>query len=221
MKSQTIIQLIIADDHEIYRDGLSQALTENKRYQVMDTCINGEHLMSAVRIYQPDIVLTDLKMPVIDGVAAIEKITELFPAIRCLALSNFDNEYQIIKAMNAGAMGYIQKSSPKAEIFEAIELVYKGEEYYCKSTSKKLMRLALHNIHPKNKEKQGLFNDLEKQIIKLICEDNNNQEIADLIHLSRRTVENIRGRIYEKMNVSTPAGLALYAVRNSLYYVPE
>lgn len=221
MTTKSTIHIIIADDHPIYRDGLARTLAEVDYFKVLACCINGEQLIGAVRVHNPDVVLTDLKMPVKTGVQAIEQITELFPAVRCLALSNFDNEYQIIKAMNAGAMGYIQKTSPNAEIFEAIEQVYRGEEYYCKSTSKKLMRLALHNIHPRNKEKQGLFTDHEKEIIRLICEDNNNQEVADILHLSKRTVENIRGRIYEKMNVSTPAGLALYAVRNSLYYLPE
>src|SRR5437879_637298 len=131
MKQANRINIIIADDHEIYRDGLADAINENQRYKVVDSCLNGEQLVNSVRIYQPDIVLTDLKMPVMTGGEAIAKITDQFPAVRSLVLSNFDNEYQIIKAMNAGAMGYIQKSSPKAEIFEAIELVYKGEEYYC------------------------------------------------------------------------------------------
>jgi DNA-binding NarL/FixJ family response regulator len=154
MISQSPIRIIIADDHQIYRDGLIKTLSEIAHFQVIDSCINGEQLINAVRIHQPDIVLTDLKMPVKTGVEAIAAITDHYPAVRCLALSNFDSEYQIIKAMNAGAMGYIQKTSDNAEIFDAIEQVYKGDEYYCKSTSKKLMRLALKNLTfiPKTKK---------------------------------------------------------------------
>ncbi len=215
------IKLIIADDHEIYRDGLQLALESNERYQVMDSCKDGEHLIRSVSAFQPDIVLTDLQMPLMNGVQAIEIIARDYPNVMCMALSNFDSEYMIIEAMNAGAVGYIQKTSRKAELFEAIEQVNRGEEFYCRSTSAQLMHLAMKNIHPRNKEKQGLFSDEEKEIIKLICEDMGVQAIADKLFMGYRKVENARGRIFEKMNVTTVAGIAVYAVRHGIYFVDK
>lgn len=216
-----IITVTIADDHDIYRDGICSQFDNQKRYQLLDKCRDGDALVRAVRKRQPDVVLTDLKMPNLSGVEAIEKIVKEFPHILCVALSNFDSEYLIIDAMNAGAVGYMQKGSPRSELFKAIEQVYSGEEYYCSTTSARLMKLGLHNIHPKNKAKLRLFSDMEKDIIKLICEDKIVQEIADILCISYRTVENARSRIFDKMNVSTVAGIAIYAVRHGLYFPGE
>ncbi len=221
MKSNTPIKIVIAEDHEIYRVGLGTALNDNHEFEIAAICKDGEELLRAVQAHQPDIVLTDLKMPKIKGEEAIRIITEKHPAIRCLVLSNFDNEFQIIEALNAGAAGYILKSSPMSELSVAMHQVYKGGEYYCKTTTKKLMRLGIKKLVPRHNAKIGLFTDIEKNIIHHICEDKTCEEIGLLLHMSKRTVENHRGKIYGKMQVTTVAGIAIYAVRHSLYFVAD
>ena len=219
MKKKSPIKIIIADDHEIYRDGLVTAFQNNDRYEIIATSQDGDHLLRTLNTHKPDIILTDLRMPVLSGVEAIRIIHKEYPAIRCLALSTFDNEFMIVEALEAGALGYITKSMPKKELFEAIESVYRNIPYFCQSTSHKLARIIAGSFfNPYSKEKKGLFSELEKQVIRLICEDKSCQEMADSLFLSTRTVENHRARIFKKMNVKTTAGVAIYAVKHSLYF---
>ena len=219
MRKNIPIKIIIADDHEIYRDGLQSLFESNTKYEVIAQCHDGEHLLRAVNTHIPDIVLTDLKMPILSGVEAIRILHKEHPEIRCLALSTFDNEFMIVDALEAGAIGYITKSMPKKELFEAIDSVYRNIPYYCKSTSHKLARMIAGSyFNPYSKEKKGLYSDLEKQVIRLICEDKSCQEMAEALFMSYRTVENHRAKIFKKMNVKTTAGVAIYAVKHSLYF---
>ena len=222
MKKRQPITIILADDHEIYRDGLVNLLESNESYEVIAACQDGEQLLRSVANRNPDIILTDLKMPIQSGVEAIRSIHAKYPQIRCLALSTFDNEYMIVEALHAGALGYITKSMPKKELFEAIESVYRNIPYYCRSTTHKLARMTGRSyFNPYSKEKNGLFTDIEKEVIRLICEDKSCQEIADTLFLSYRSVENHRSRLFQKMNVKTTGGIAIYAVIHSLYFPQE
>ena len=222
MKKKIPISLIIADDHEIYRDGLVSAFDNQPDYQLVAVCTNGEHLVRATALNHPDVVLTDLKMPVMSGVEAITSIHEKYPVVRILALSNFDNEYMIVEALEAGAMGYITKSMPKKDLYEAIESVYNNIPYYCKSTTNKLTRMIANSyFNPYSKLKKGLFSEVEKQIIRLICEDKSCQEIGAILFMSTRTVENHRSKIFNKMQVKTTAGVAIFAVKHALYFMNE
>ncbi len=223
MKKKQPITIILADDHEIYREGLVSVLESQKgNYEILAICQDGEHLMRALAGKIPDIVLTDLKMPVFSGVEAIRAIHIKYPGIRCLALSTFDNEYMIVDALEAGAIGYITKSMPRKELFDAIDSVYRNIPYYCRTTSAKLARMIGRSyFNPYSKEKNGYFSEMEKEVIRLICEDKSCQEMADTLFMSYRSVENHRSRIFQKMNVKTTAGVAIYAVLHSLYFPQE
>ena len=222
MKKKQPITIILADDHEIYRDGLVNLLESHESYEVIAACQDGEQLLRSVANRTPDIILTDLKMPIQSGVEAIRSIHVKYPEIRCLALSTFDNEYMIVDALDAGALGYITKSMPKNELFDALESVYRNIPYYCRSTSRKLARMIGRSyFNPYSKEKNGLFTEIEKEVIRLICEDKSCQEIADTLFVSYRSVENHRSRLFQKMNVKTTGGIAIYAVIHSLYFPQE
>lgn len=222
MKSHTPIKIIIADDHEIFRDGLAFTIQDNPKYEILASCVDGNQLIAITNQLKPDIVLTDLKMPILSGVDAIRKIHKAHPEISCLALSTFDNEYMIVEALEAGAMGYITKNMPKKQLFEAIESVHRSIPYYCRTTSQKLARMIGSSFfNPYAQDRKGLFNDAEKAIIRLICEDKTCKEIADELVMSTRTVENHRSKIFRKMNVQTTAGVAIYAVKHALYFYEE
>ena len=222
MKSHTPIKIIIADDHEIFRDGLAFTIQDSPKCEILASCVDGNQLVALTNQLKPDIVLTDLKMPVLSGVDAIRNIHKAHPEISCLALSTFDNEYMIVEALEAGAMGYITKNMPKKQLFEAIESVHRSIPYYCRTTSQKLARMIGSSFfNPYAQDKKGLFNDAEKAIIKLICEDKTCKEIADELVMSTRTVENHRSKIFRKMNVQTTAGVAIYAVKHALYFYEE
>lgn len=222
MKSHPRIKIIIADDHEIFREGLACTIQDNPNCKILASCVDGSQLVNAAKKLLPDIVLTDLKMPILSGVDAIRRIHKSNPEIACLALSTFDNEFMIVEALEAGAMGYITKNMPKKELFEAIDSVNRGIPYYCRTTSQKLSRMIGSSFfNPYSQDKKGLFNDIEKTIIRLICEDKNCKEISDILVMSLRTVENHRSRIFKKMDVQTTAGVAIYAVKHALYFYKE
>lgn len=222
MKNATQIAVIIADDHDIYRDGLFMLLTKDPLIRVIGDATNGKQLLRLYKESNPDIVLTDLRMPELDGVSAIREMVQLKPDAKIIALSTFDSDTMVTDALEAGAMGYIVKNAERGEITEAIRMVYAGNPYYCKTTSSRLIRLiARSNFNPYNHSSPKLFSDKEREIIKLICEEKTSKEIGDMLFMSPRTVEGHRTKILEKMNVKTTAGIAIFALKNGLYHLED
>lgn len=211
------VKVIIADDHDIYRDGLCMLLSRDSNIEVISEANNGDSLIEMCRSLTPDIVLTDLRMPIKDGIEAIKEISNTNPKIPCIALSTFDSDQLIVNALEAGASGYIIKNSQKGEIIEAIKTVMSGQPYYCQSSSQRLVKL-IKNSHynPYTNKSINNFSNKELAIIELICKEKNSKEIGEALFMSSRTVEGIRAKILEKMSVKTPAGIAIYAIKNNL-----
>ena len=211
------IQLAIADDHEVYRDGLKALLESSKEFEIVAEASTGIHLVSLCEENVPDVVLTDIMMPVMDGIKATLFLAEHLPSVRVIALSMFNQDHLILDMLNAGASGYLIKNAHKDEIIEAIHSVYKNKPYYCSSTSYKLARLIGNSqFGPKAKQKI-FFSEKEMEIIKLICEEKTSKEIGDKLNMSARTAEEYRYRIREKMEVKGTAGIVLYAIKNDLF----
>jgi DNA-binding NarL/FixJ family response regulator len=222
MKISAQIKILLADDHEIYRDGLVAALGNCKKYVLAGVCSNGEQLLQHVHLYQPDVVITDLKMPVLGGIEAIQRIHNDAPSVRILVLSNFDSEYLIVDALRAGAVGYLTKSMPKKDLFEAIDSVYQNVPYYCKTTSAKLAKMLHNNKYSSATPKSlQMFTDFELQVIRQICEGKSCQESGELLFLSARTIEGYRSKIFKKMGVKTIAEVAIYAVKHNLFLIED
>jgi len=214
------IQIIIADDHEVYRDGLKSLLEKAPGLQVIGEAANGQELLYLCRQNLPDVILTDIMMPVMDGIAATQKLSSEFPTVRIIALSMFNQDNLILDMLHAGAMGYLIKNAHKSEILEAVQSVYRSIPYYCKSTSMKLARLigaSQYGHKPANKPE---FTAKEIEIIRMICEEKTSKEIGDHLHLSMRTVEEYRQRLKDKMEVKGTTGIVIYAIKNELYKMP-
>ena len=211
------IKIIIADDHEMYRDGFRLMLTKQKDIQLVAEAENGRELLELVALHKPDVVVTDIKMPLMDGIEAANKITAQFPDTGVIGLSMFDEDDLIIDMLEAGAKGYLLKNSGKEQIAEAIKTVYNGDVYYCKSTSKKLTgMIAKSKFNPYTKKPKVEFSDREKEIIELICKEMSNKEIAEKLFLSIRTVEGHRLNILDKMEVKNSVGVVIYAMKTGL-----
>jgi len=222
MRTTTLISIIIADDHEIYLDGLAGFFNGQKQFRLLAQCRDGDQLVRAVQHHKPDVVVTDLNMPIVSGTEAIRRIQSSNPEVRVLALTIFDHEMMIVDALEAGARGYITKDSSKKQLFEAIETVYQNHPYYCRNTTAKLVRLISNSyFNPYDKEKKTLFTETEKKIIQLICEDKSVKEMSQALFLAERTVEKYRATVFNKMNVKTVAGVAIYAIKHRLYFVKE
>jgi DNA-binding NarL/FixJ family response regulator len=214
------IRLIIADDHEVYRDGLKTLLEKAKDHslQVIAEAANGKELISLTEQFMPDLVLTDIMMPIIDGIEATAYITKNFPSVKVIALSMFNQDNLILDMLNSGAKGYLIKNAHKDEIIEAIESVYKNTPYYCRSTSLKLAKLIAGSQFGGTVIKsRTAFSEKEMAIVKMICEEKTSKEIGDTLFLSTRTVDEYRIKIREKMEVKSTAGMVIYAIRNDLF----
>jgi len=216
-----IIRVCIADDHDLYRDGLHLLLNKDREIEVTGEAANGRELIELALRSRPDVILTDLIMPGVDGVTAIRELREK-GFDRIIALSTFDSERLIVEALEAGAQGYVIKNAQKGEIMEAIRKVNKYQPYYCSSTSIRLARhIGRSTFNPYNRDNKVRFDDREKEIIRLICEERSNEDIGKTIYMSKRTVEGIRARILKKMNVRTPAGVAIYAIKHNIYVLDD
>jgi DNA-binding NarL/FixJ family response regulator len=162
-------------------------------------------------------VLTDIKMPRLDGISAAKAILERYPGTKIIALSMFEEEDLIVEMLEAGARGYLLKNADKREILEAIITVHGGNIFYCKHTTAHLASLIVKSKFDAQKKPAGpLFTDREREIIRLICRQHTAQEIGDLLFLSKRTVEGYRTRILEKMDVKNTAGVVIFALKHSI-----
>lgn len=217
MHTPADIKLLMADDHEIFRDGFRLMLTKFPEIRLVGEASNGRELVELTGTLQPDVIITDIKMPVMDGIEATKKIVEQYPDIGVIGLSMYDEDELIIEMLEAGAKGYLIKNAGKEQITEAIRTVYNNEPYYCKTTSYKLTTMiAKSRFNPYKKTIKAEFSDREKEIISLICSELTNKEIGDQLYLSVRTVEGHRLKIMEKMNVKNTVGLVVYAIKNGI-----
>ena len=211
------IRLVIADDHEIFRDGLSLMLSKQTDMQLAGQASNGRELISVVNDVKPDVVITDVKMPIMDGIEATRSLLTQNPDLRIIALSMFDEENLIVDMLEAGAKGYLLKNADKSEILEAIHSVYDDKPYYCHHTTSKLASMiSKSKFNPYKRKEPQAFTDREIEIIRYICQQLTAQQIADKVFLSKRTVEGHRTRILEKMNVRNTAGVVIYALKYRL-----
>jgi len=215
---QETIKVVIADDHEIFRDGFKLILGKIENCLLIGEASNGRELLELVSIRNPTLVITDIKMPAMDGIEATRKIREKWPTMGIIALSMFNENELIMEMLEAGANGYLLKNADKAEIMEAISAVASGDPYYCRSTNNKLAKLIANSrFHPFHRKKAVEYSDKEIEIIILICQELTNKEIADKLFLSIRTVEGHRLRILDKMGAKNSVGLVIYAIQNNIF----
>jgi DNA-binding NarL/FixJ family response regulator len=221
VKSINPIKIVLADDHEIFRDGFKAMLKKQPSVELAGEASDGEELVELTRRVQPDVVVTDIKMPKMDGLQAVKIISKEFPNMGIIALSMIDEENLIVDMMEAGARGYLLKNAHKNEIVEAIKAVSNGNIYYCDGVSAKLTRMiAKSDKIPFNKKSsRPELSQKEIDVIHLVCEEMTNKEIADRLNLSIRTIEGYRDRIQEKIGARNSAGIVVYAIRNKIYTI--
>lgn len=216
------ISILIADDHAFYLDGLKGFFTDNDIYEIIGEAYNGEELVRKFKLLNPHIILTDLRMPILDGTAAIREIVKINPDAKCIVLTNYDNDLSIIDALEAGAKGYITKNMPRKELYNALDQVCRGYPYYCLTTNTKMVRLlSKSQFNPYLKEIKIHFSGTQRKMISLICIEKTNKEISSDLGLSIRTVENNRFKIYQKMGVKTSAGVVIYAIKHGMHFIED
>ncbi|MCC6288805.1 MAG: response regulator transcription factor [Chitinophagaceae bacterium] len=208
------IKVVIADDHVLFRAGVKTALSSKKDVRLIGEADNGQQLIHLLKHLQPDVVLLDIQMPVMDGITTLPEIKKAYPNIRIIMLTMHNDHSMISKLMELGANAYLTKNSDSEVIYEAIKTCYINEYYFNDLTNKALLdglRTKRNNDNFVNTEVK--LTDKEKHILRLICEEKSTKEIADMVDLSPRTVEAIRDKLKSKTGAKSMAGLVMYAIK--------
>lgn len=216
----TPIKLAIADDHKIFRNGLKATLEDCPEFNLLIEASNGKELIGQLATHTPDVILMDIKMPEMDGMQTTTHISQQFKGIKILALSMHNEDKYIVDMMKAGASGYLLKNAEPEEIIEAILTVHNKGFYFNERLSVTLIKQLVGPNYSENAAQQQVdLNEREIEVLKLVCQEYSNQEIADKIFLSVRTVEGYRARLFEKTCSKNLVGLVIFAIKKGIISV--
>lgn len=215
--SGTSLKVIIADDHVLFRAGVKTALGLKKDIRIIGEADNGQQLLHLLKHLEPDVILLDIQMPIMDGITALPEIKKLYPEIRIIMLTMHNDHSMISRLMELGANAYLTKNSDSEIIYEAIRTCYFNEYYFNDLTNKALLDgLRTKRNADSFSPSEVKLSDKEKHILKLMCDEKSTKEIADMVDLSPRTVEAIRDKLKSKTGVKSMAGLVMYAVKSGI-----
>ncbi len=207
-----IIRLVIADDHEIFRKGLRIILNEMDEVKVIGEAQNGNELFEILKNHEADLVLMDIRMPVMDGIEATKRIVEKYPKIKVIALTMFEEISYFNQMIEAGAEGFLLKKTNKDELQRAINLVMQGENYF----SEEFISNVNRTQRPPSRLAAIELTDREQEVLELICKGMSNTEISKYLGVSARTVDGHRAHLLEKTGAKNSPHLVMFAIKNGL-----
>ena len=211
-----MIKIIIADDHQLFIDGIKSILKSIRNMEIIGEVNNGNLLLELLEQQQCDVILMDINMPEMNGIDATKLIKSKFPEIRILMLTMYSSRDYIEKLLRVGADGYILKNTGKEELQEAIETVYKGESFFSKEVTERIME----GLQKKKTAEKNAYvveiTEREIDVLKLIVQEFTTTEIAEKLFISTHTVETHRKNLISKLNVRNIAGLVKYAMQHGL-----
>ena len=213
------IRVLIADDHAVLRAGLNRLLNAEPDVEVIGEAGDGEEAISKTAELAPDVLLLDITMPRVGGIDVIRMIKAKNLPVAILVLTMHEDEEYLRESLKAGALGYIPKKAAEAELISAIRAVHRGEIYLYPSMVKPLVEKAIYGNTIHNEltfDSYELLSRREKEVLRLIAQGYTNQEIAERIFLSIKTVETYKARMMEKLSVTSRAELVRYALQRGL-----
>jgi DNA-binding NarL/FixJ family response regulator len=209
-----MIKVVIADDHQLIIDGIKSLLVNESTIQIVGEAKNGEELLRNGLLMNPDLILMDLGMPVLDGIEASRRIKKDHPSIKILVLTTYADQKSIKEMLRIGVDGYLLKDAGKDQFIEAIHTIMNEKPYF----DPRVTAVVMNSLQPQKKQSSTLtpLTTREKEIVRLIAEGKSTHEIAAAIHLSLLTVETHRKNIYTKLGVNKIASLVRYAISEGL-----
>lgn len=211
------IKVIIVEDHAIFREGLKKVLNEIRDVEVIGEAENGQAFLELLKKLSPDIVIMDIKMPVMDGLEATDHALELVPGLKIIILSMFGEEEYLYSLVLKGICGFVLKTINPKDLDQAIHMVHCGQQYFSPELNgilaKKLRQYSSNNL--------PAFTVKENEVLHLICKGFSTEEMADNLNISKRTVEGFRAKLLQKTNLNSTLNLVLYAIRNKLVTLEE
>ncbi|BAU50043.1 LuxR family transcriptional regulator [Sulfurifustis variabilis] len=210
------LRIMLAEDHTILRDGLRALLMLDAGIEVVGEVDNGLSALRSIGSLRPDLVLMDLSMPKMDGLAAIREIKRRHPEVKILALTVHKTEEYIRAALNAGADGYVLKDASKAELMAAIRATSAGRLYLTPAVSETIVHRYLNGSAVQVQSRSEVLSVREREVLKLIAEGYRNKEIATFLCVSAKTVEKHRANLMRKLDLHNVSALTTFAIENGL-----
>lgn len=207
--------IIIVDDHLIFRQGLKSLIATENIANVIGEASNGLEFIKLLTYLKPDIVLMDIDMPHMNGMEATQKALELYPDLKIIAFTMFSDEEYYYKMIDMGVKGFILKSSGINELEKAIEDILLGESYF----SNELLRKIITNLGRNNVKRNtevGRLTPREMEVLRYICKGDNNEEIAQKLYISAKTIKSHRANLLEKTNCKNTPALILFSIKHKL-----
>jgi DNA-binding NarL/FixJ family response regulator len=209
------IRIILADDHEILRHGLSRSFEQESDIKVIGQASDGHSAVDMVRELQPDVVIMDIGMPDLNGVEATRKIVKNYPQVKVIGLSMHSSDKYVREMFKAGASGYLLKNCPFEELTEAVRTVAGGKTYISSSIGDIIVK-EYASKPDKEKSAFTLLSQREREVLQLLAEGKTTKQIARRLHISPKTVEAHRLRIMERLDIDNVAQLTKYAIQEGL-----
>ena len=211
------IRILLADDHNIMRRGLRLLLERQPGFEVVAEAADGREAAERAEATHPDIAVLDIAMPNMSGIEAAQRILALLPQAAIVILSMHSDESYVLRALKAGAKGYLLKDSAESDLIEAIKAVSEGKAFFSPEISKILVEDYVRDMRKRGAEDSyELLTSREREILHLLAEGKSNKDIATLLDLSLYTVETHRRNLQDKLNLHSLAELILYAVRKGV-----
>ena len=211
------IKVLVADDHTILRDGICALLALAEDMEVVGEASNGSEALEMVEKVNPDVVLMDIAMPIMNGLEATLRLHKEFPRTRVLVLTQYDDREYVLPAIQAGASGFISKIAASSELISGIRSVYRGDSFLSPSVAKFLVQEYQHEGSLEDRyDPYQQLTDREREILKLIAEEYTTRQIAEMLVVSMKTVEGHRSNLMAKLDIHDRIGLVKYALRKGI-----
>jgi len=216
-----VIKVAIADDHALFRAGVKTSLSSKRDVELIAEADNGMQLLNLLKHIEPDVILLDIQMPIMDGIQTLPEIRKVRPEAKVIILSMHNDHSMISKLMEIGANSYLTKNSDSETIYQAIRTCYEQEFFFNELTNKALLTGLRTKRTDLASPQEVNLSDKETRVLKLMCEEKTTKEIADIVEISPRTVEAIRDKLKSKTGAKSMAGLVMYAVKNGIIAQPQ
>jgi DNA-binding NarL/FixJ family response regulator len=210
------INIAVVDDQQLFRQGLISLLKENKNLNVMFESENGHDLLEKLKLKQPDVILLDIEMPVLDGIETTIRLKLKYPEIKIIILTMHDEEEMIVHLIEKGAHGFLPKNEDIELVIDSIFSVYENGYFFNDRISKAMVKGLMNAKKIKPTFNDAELNERELEVIRLLCKEHTSPEIAKMMNLSIRTIDNYRFDLIKKLKVRNSIGLVMYAVKRGL-----
>lgn len=212
-----MIRIILADDHAVIRSGLRLVLEQHADFRVVGEASDGRAAVNLAEAVKPDVAVLDITMPGLNGIEAAHQISTKQPGVATIILSMHADESFVLRALKAGAKGYLLKESAEADLINAVRVVSEGKSFFSPAVSRMLVEDYVRQLQDKDiEDSYELLTPREREILQLVAEGKSNKDVANLLNLSLYTVETHRSNILSKLNLHTVPELILYAVRKGV-----